>query len=76
MILNSVTVFHNWFDIFQTLTTFEKLLILATVADYLHGSKVNPNTPGLVWTVEFDMTQVSVDAETFWKGFWTQKFPG
>ena len=36
LILNSVTVFYNWFDIFQTLTTFEKLLILATVADYLH----------------------------------------
>ena len=79
LILNSVTVFHNWFDIFQTLTTFEKLLILATVADYLHGSKVNPNTPGLVWTVEFDMTQVSVDAETFVygkKSFRIQKFPG
>ena len=45
LILNSVTVFHNWFDIFQTLTTFEKLLILAIVDNYLHGFKVNPDTP-------------------------------
>ena len=36
-----------------------------TVDDYLQGSKVNPDTPKLVWTVEFDMKQVSVDAETF-----------
>ena len=52
---------------------------LAIFSKEVLGSKVNPDTPGLVWTVEFDMKQVSVDAETFVygkKSFRIQKFPG